>query len=156
MDDNQRLQLQNMINANNTEDYTDLIRELKHSSIIREELNNLMFIKKKYNNDLEKVHLESVSECNFLFTYYTDIYNKLRKDELDVKIFYKFLDVLQKIENGNLNQHEGSFLVGSILKEIYVDSALRKADKLNDDNVESIKKTVENKISWAEFKKTQL
>jgi hypothetical protein len=156
MDDNQRLQLQNMINANNTEDYTDLIRELKHSSIIREELNNLMFIKKKYNNDLEKVHLESVSECNFLFTYYTDIYNKLRKDELDVKIFYKFLDVLQKIENGNLNQHEGSFLVGSILKEIYVDSALRKADKLNDDNVESNKKTVENKISWAEFKKTQL
>jgi hypothetical protein len=156
MDDNQRLQLQNMINANNTEDYTDLIRELKHSSIIREELNNLMFIKKKYNNDLEKVHLESVSECNFLFTYYTDIYNKLRKDELDVKIFYKFLDVLQKIENGNLNQHEGSFLVGSILKEIYVDSALRKADKLNDDNIESNKKTVENKISWAEFKKTQL
>ena len=156
MDDNQRLQLQNMINANNTEDYTDLIRELKHSSIIREELNNLIFIKNKYNNDLEKVHLESVSECNFLFTYYTDIYNKLRKDELDVKIFYKFLDVLQKIENGNLNQHEGSFLVGSILKEIYVDSALRKADKLNDDNVESNKKTVENKISWAEFKKTQL
>ena len=154
MDDNQRLQLQNMINANNTEDYTDLIRELKHSSIIREELNNLMFIKKKYNNDLEKVHLESVSECNFLFTYYTDIYNKLRKDELDVKIFYKFLDVLQKIENGNLNQHEGSFLVGSILKEIYVDSALRKADKLNDDNIESNKKTVENKIFAYRGKKT--
>jgi hypothetical protein len=38
MDDKQRLQLQNMIKANNVEDQTELIRELKHSEIIRNEL----------------------------------------------------------------------------------------------------------------------
>jgi hypothetical protein len=42
MDDNQRLHLQNMIAANNVEDNTDLIRELKHSQILRENVNNLM------------------------------------------------------------------------------------------------------------------
>ena len=36
MDDNARLQLQNMIKANNVEDQTDLIRDLKHSHILRE------------------------------------------------------------------------------------------------------------------------
>ena len=33
MNDKQRLQLQNMIKANNVEDQTDLIRKLKHSQI---------------------------------------------------------------------------------------------------------------------------
>ena len=154
MDDKQRLQLQNMITANNTEDYTELIRELKHSEILRNDIKNLLFLKNKYNNDQDKVQQDAVSECNFIFTYYTDIYNKLRKDELDIDILYQFLDVLHKIEEGELNQHEGSFIVGSILKKLYVDSALRKADKLND-NGEEIKpqqKKADKEISWKNFK----
>ena len=131
MDDKQRLQLQNMIKANNTEDQTDFIRNLKHSQIIRNEVNNLIMIKAKFRGDDNKIHEEGVNECNFLFTYYTDIYNKVRKDELDIGILNKFLDVLKRIEDGDLDQHEGSFLVGTILKELYVDSALKKAEKLN-------------------------
>ena len=42
MDDNQRLHLQKMITANNVEDNTDLIRELKHSHILRDDINNLI------------------------------------------------------------------------------------------------------------------
>ena len=134
MDNKQRLQLQNMIKANGVENYTDLIRELKHSQVLRNEVNKLIVIKAKYRGDSEKIHLEGVNDCNFLFTYYTDIYNKLRKDELDIHILNKLLDVLKKIEDGELDQHEGSFIVGSVLKELYVDSALKKGDKLNENN----------------------
>ncbi len=153
MDDKQRLQLQNMIKANNVEDQTDFIRNLKHSQIIRTDVNNMIMIKAKYRGDDEKIHEECVNECNILFTYYTDIYNKIRKDEIDIGILNKFLDVLRRIEEGELDQHEGSFLVGSILKELYVDSALKKADKLNaeeEPKPEPIKP--QQNISWKQFK----
>ena len=77
MHNTQKLQLQNMINANNTEDYSELIRELKHSEIIRSETKKLLYLKSKYNDDVDKVHLEAVSDCNFIYTYYTDIYTFL-------------------------------------------------------------------------------
>ena len=156
MDEKQRLHLQKMIVANNVKDQTGSIRELKHSDVLRNEVNNMILLKAKYRNDPEKIHLECINECNFLFTYYTDIYNKIRKDEMDVSIFNKFLDVLKKIEIGELDQHEGSFQVGTLLKKIYVDSALKKAEKLDaqhklDNNEEPIKPSIQ--ISWKQFKK---
>ena len=154
MDDKQRLQLQNMIKANNVEDQTNFIRNLKHSQIIRNDVNNMIMIKAKFRGDDAKIHEECVNECNFLFTYYTDIYNKIRKDEIDIGILNKFLDVLKRIEEGELDQHEGSFLVGTILKELYVDSALKKADKLNENEEpkpEPIKP--QQNVSWKQFKK---
>jgi hypothetical protein len=154
LNDSQRLQLQNMIKANNTEDFTSIIRELKHSQIIRNEVNNLVLLKAKYRDDPDKLHLEGVNECNFLFTYYTDIYNKIRKDELDFHILNKLLDVLKRIEENEIDQHEGSFIVGTILKELYVDSARKKADKLNKNEKprEQPKKSDKN-IQWKDFKK---
>ena len=154
MDDKQKLHLSNMIKANNVEDQTALIRQLKHSVILRNEINNLIMLKAKYRGDDEKIHNESVSECNFLFTYYTDIFNKVRKDEIDINILNKFLDVLKRIEDGELDQHEGSFAVGTLLKELYIDSALKKAEKLDElaeKRVEPKKPEVE--ISWKQFKK---
>lgn len=154
MDDKQRLQLQNMIKANNIEDQTDFIRNLKHSQIIRNEVNTMIMIKGKFRGDDAKIQEECVNECNFLFTYYTDIYNKVRKDELDIGILNKFLDVLKRIEDGELDQHEGAFLVGSILKELYVDSALKKADKLNaDEEPKSEPKKPEKNVSYKQFKR---
>ena len=155
MDNNQRLQLQDMIKANNVEDQTDLIRNLKHSEILRDEVRKMTDIKSKYPGDHDKIHYECISECNFLFTYYTDIYNKVRKDEISIDLLNKFLDVLRDIENGKLNQHEGSFLVGTILKELYIDSALKKADKLNEENKDlkspEPKKPITD-MSWKQFK----
>jgi hypothetical protein len=158
MDDNARLQLQNMIKANNVEDQTGLIRDLKHSHILRENINNLVLLKAKYPDDPDTLNLEAMSECNFLFTYYTDIYNKVRKDEIDLKILFSFLDVLRQIEDGELDQHEGSFKVGTLLKEIYVDSALRKAAKLNEnqEQSESEYKKPQVDISWHDFKRRRL
>ena len=154
MDDNQKLHLSNMIKANNVEDQTSLIRNLKHSQIIRSEVNNMIMIKAKFRGDETKINEECINECNFLFTYYTDIYNKLRKDEININILNKFLDVLKRIEEGELDQHEGSFLVGTILKELYIDSALKKAEKLNVNEESREKpKRAENNISWKEFKR---
>ena len=156
MDDNARLQLHKMIKANNVEDQTELIRELKHSHLLQNDINALILLKAKYRNQPELINEKAINECNFLFTYYTDIYNKIRKDEIDLTILNKFLNVLQRIENGDLDQHEGSFLVGTLLKEIYVDSALRKADKLNEEHEKNNPKeelvgpAVD--ISWKQYK----
>jgi hypothetical protein len=154
MDNKQRLQLQNMIKANNIEDQTEFIRDLKHSQIIRNDVNNMIMIKAKFRGDENKIHEECVHECNFLFTYYTDIYNKVKKNEIDIGILNKFLDVLKKIEDGELDQHEGSFLVGSILKELYVDSALKKAEKLNaNEEPKPEPKKPEKLVSYKQFKR---
>jgi len=153
MDDKQRLQLQNMIKVNNVEDQTHLIRNLKHSQIIRSEVNNMIMIKAKFRGDETKINEECINECNFLFTYYTDIYNKLKKNELNISILNKFIDVLKRIEEEELDQHEGSFLVGTILKELYIDSALKKAEKLNaNEEPKQEPKIAKNNISWKQFK----
>jgi hypothetical protein len=153
MDEKQKLQLQNMIKVNNVEDQTDLIRTLKHSQILRNEVNNMIMIKAKYRGDDERIYNECINESNFLFTYYTDIFNKIRKDEIDINIFNKFLDVLRQIEDGELDQHEGSFAVGTLLKELYIDSALKKAEKLDELSEKPIEpKKAEIKISWKQFK----
>jgi hypothetical protein len=151
MNDSDRLQLQKMITANNVEDQTELIRELKHSYILQDNINSLLQIKQKYRIEDAKFDQEAMSRCAFLFTYYTDIYNKVKKDELDLKLLNKFLNILRMIENSELDQHEGAFMVGTILKEIYVDSALKKAEKLNSKEPEpEVKPPVD--ISWKQYK----
>jgi len=154
MDDRQRLQLQKMIKANDVEDQTQLIRDLKHSHLLQNDINELLKLKAKYNDNLDMIHQCASIECNFLFTYYTDIYNKIRKDEIDLKILNRFLNVLRQIEEGEMDQHEGSFVIGTLLKEIYVDSALRKAEKLDEEYAEKKEKVLEPvmDISWKEYK----
>lgn len=157
MDDNQRLHLQKMISANSVEDNTDLIRDLKHSHILRENVNNLIMLKCKYKDkdDADSLHLEGMSLCNFLFTYYTDIYNKIRKDDIDLTLLFRALDVLQNIEDGKLDMHNGAYEFGNLLKKIYVDSALKKAEKLNTGTgmLEQVYKGPQVEISWSQFKK---
>ena len=155
MDDNQRLHLQKMIAENNVTDQTDLIRELKHSHTLRNEVNTLIMLKAKHCENADDLHMEAMMECNFLFTYYTDIYNKIRKDEIDLKILFRAFDVLRDIEDGKLDQHEGAFEFGTLLKKIYVDSALKKAEKLNAQTSETEPeyKGPQVNVSWSQFKK---
>ena len=156
MDDSERLHLQKMIKANNVEDQTELIRSLKHSHLLQDDINKLLMLKNKYKNNQDKINEEGVVDCEFLFTYYTDIYNKIRKDEIDLNILNRFLNVLRNIEDGEIDQHEGSYIVGSLLKELYVDSALKKADKINDEHEKTVVKVVPKEtlnVSWNSFKK---
>jgi predicted transcriptional regulator len=152
MDDKSKLLLQEMIRANNVEDQTENIRALKHSVLLRKDIERLLEMMKETSDPME-LHIEAMMECNFIFTYYTDIYNKIRKEEIDLGILFRFLNVFEKIENGTIDQHEGSFEVGTLLKELYVDSALKKAKKLDEQYKEEVVQVEPKDIGWKNYKK---
>ena len=151
MNSEEKLLLQEMIQANNVEDQTQSIRNLKHSCLIKTDVLKLLEIMKE-TSDPSEIHIEAMMECNFLFTYYTDIYNRIRKSEIDIPLLYQFLDILSKIEDGKIDQHEGSFEVGTILKKIYVDSALKRSEKLDEEYKNEKCITEKRDIGWKNFK----
>lgn len=162
MNDQEKLQLQRMIKENDVENQTPKIRELKHSQLIKKDVEQMLRIKLMHNqmNGLKngstnesknELHDKLISKCHFLFTYYTDIFNKIKNDEVDLSILGKFLHVLERIENNEIDQHEGSYIIGSLLKSMYVDSALRKSEK-NEHNTEPEEKVKPKNINWKEFK----
>ena len=158
MNETERLNLQKMIQANDAENNTHLIRNLKHSKLILADVDELLKLKQQ-NPRLAKSNPEvfdemCVTKCQFLFNNYTDIFNKVKKDEINLQILERLLNVLHSIEEGDVDQHEGSFEVGKLLKQIYIDSALKKADKLNETNSDKQgeEKKPDEKISWKQFK----
>ena len=157
MNPTERLKLQEMIKANNVEDQTSRIRELKHSEYIRSDVSTYLQLCKKYPGSHSKEFFKQtcLKNCSFLFNNYTDIYTKMIKSELNIDMLMQFVDVLRDIENGTMDQHEGSFKVGKILKELYIDTALRKEQKLDARGNKSKKEKPPSsgkKISYAEFK----
>jgi hypothetical protein len=99
-----------------------------------------------------------------LFYKYTDIYNRLLKDEVNLTIMNKALDVLKRIEDGEIDQQEGSVIVGKLFHEIYVDSALRRSANLDAAAANEKKKSQSavppreptKNISWRQYKKQNL
>jgi len=159
MDTLDKLNLNKMINANNVEDCTEEIRGKKHSPLIREDVTRLITLKKKYNrlSQSNPVQFDAmcVSQCSFLFNNYMDIFNKIKKDEMNLDILHQLLDVLKKIEDSEIDQHTGAFEVGKLLKTMYIDSALLKAEKIDKKTGKKVASTSapkEKKITWAEFK----
>ena len=158
--DADKIKLQSLISANNVENQTPMIRQIKHSELIKKDVDRLIKLvenKKKFKNinDFEE---KCIKECEFIFVNYNDIYNKLIKNEIDTKILYNFLQALKDIEDGKLDQHEASIKVGMYLKDLYIDSALKKTEK-NDklskiSNLENDSKE-KLEISWKEFKNLQ-
>lgn len=160
LSNNDKLQLQEMIKTNDVEDKTDLIRATKHSKLIREQVKLLEQLKQQhyelYKNNFQDFDTLTVEKCSFLFQNYTDIYNKVLKNEVNLEILNKFLDALELIENGEVDQHEASVKVGTYLKELYVDSALRKTEKMDAENTnkDDEKKEI-MEISWSEYKRVR-
>ena len=158
MDNTDKLNLSKMINQGDVEETTDKIRELKHSTRIHEDIVKLTELKAKYSR-LEKTNKGQfddmcVSKCSFLFNNYTDIFNKVKKGIIDLNMLTKFLNILKSIEDGHLDQHEASFEVGKILKEIYIDSAIKSAER--NDKKEENKFRKHKKISWSEYKQKNM
>lgn len=156
MDNNDRINLQKILKQNDVEETTDMIRFLRHSDMIREDVIKMEKLKMKYSRlretNKEQFDTICINQCNFMFTNYTMIYNKLKKGYLDVRILFSFLDTLKKIEDGKLDQHEGSYEVGKLLKKLYVDSALRESEQLENGRKTKKKLKPEKKISWNQFK----
>ena len=153
MNENEKLQLQKLIKMNNVEDQTQHIRNLKHSQIIKKDIETLLLLKEIFT-DKDELTNQAINECNFLFTYYTDIYNRIKNDEIDISLLFTFLEILSKIENEELDQHEGSFMIGKLLKEIYIDSALKKSEKLDKLYNSEVKETniTPIQIQWKQWK----
>lgn len=148
------LDLKNLIKDYEYENTTDKIRKLKHSLKIRKDVGKMIELKKKYSrlaNDNKKNLISR--QCNFLFSNYTNIFNKIYNENIDLNLFHKFLVILESIENGKLDQHQASAQVGKILKEIYLDSAIREADKKKRGSKKDNKERKGKKISWSEYKK---
>ena len=176
MDESQRLHLEKMIKENNVEETTGKIRELKHSQLIKRDVDIFLSLKKKYSRLLKTNKQQFTNivqmQCKFLFTNYTNLFNRLLKDELNLKILAMLLMILKRIEDGELDQHEGSYEVekllkkdflpsGKILKELYVDSALRKekiktSKRKRHRKKKSKKEKTHAKLTWSEYKQLHL
>ena len=157
MDDKQRLDLSKMLKEYQTEETTDKIRELKHSKKIKEDVGIMINLKSRYSrmekNENTRFKELCRSHCSFLYNNYTNLFNRLFKNELDLNILSQFIHILSNIENGTIDQHEGSYMVGQILKKMYIDSALKQEKHMEEkDNKKQPKKRAKN-ISWKEYKK---
>lgn len=158
MNAKEALDLKRLVNESQCEDNTENIRKLKHSVLIRNDIRKLEELKQKNDflktNAAEQFRELCINECPFLFSNYTDIFNKTIKDELDLKIMTKLLIVLKLIEDGQVDQHEGSVMVGKFLKELYIDSAIKRADNIDKEfEGQKIAPINGKTISWREYKK---
>ncbi len=160
-----RIQLEKMIQANDAADNTSQIRELKHSMLIHQDVGTLLNLKREYarlaRSNPDQFDMMCVNRCSFLFNNYTDIFNKVKKDEIDLEILGRLLGVLKMIEDGKAGQHEASVEVGKLLKQIYIDSALKKSEKLDKlhaghaDSSSASSLPPAKKVSWKQYKASQ-
>ena len=166
MDDKLKNQLNKLVKEYKSEETTDKIRQTKHSELIYKDVQTLLKLKKQYSR-LEKTNREQFKNmarkhCTFLVNNYTNLFIKLLKNQLDLNLLLKFINILEDIENGKMDQHEGSYKVGTILKKLYIDSALtkenenkKKKNKKNKKNKKKPKQT-NKKLSWKDFKKSDI
>ena len=159
MDNNEKLNLKRLIDQTQCENNTDNIRKLKHSVKIRDDIRRMENLK-VHNSALRQLNPDEFKElcekeCRFLFNNYTDIFNKILKDEIDLVIMTRMLSVLKMIEDGKVDQHEGSVVFGKILKELYVDSAVKRGENLDKEHESERVLPVEGKkISWNQYKQS--
>jgi hypothetical protein len=157
LSEHDRMQLKNMIQHNGgMEDNTSKIRENNHSGEIRRCIQYISDYKRAHptllKEDKVKFEEEVLAEAGFLFFHYMDIYNLVLKQD-DLSVLGNLLSVLEKIELGVCDQNEGSYLVGKLLKEIYIDTLLRNTQ---DDGAGQANERKEAKpITWAQFKNQQ-
>ncbi len=151
-----RLDLNRLLSEAQAVDNTQIIRETKASGPLIECIKSLESLKQK-NRGLKDMDYEQFvelckTECAYYYTNYTDIFNRQLKDELNLAIMIRFIRVLELIEQGQIDQHEGSVMVGKYLKELYVDSALRRSDHLEEEHPPEPKKEPVRNVSWRSFK----
>ena len=153
--DKERLDLKKLLRESDVQDNTEYIRTVKHSTKIRDDIRALDKMKKNGTTD-SNILKESAP---FLSENYPDIFNKMVNDELDLEIMTRLLTILKLIEDGRADQHEASVIVGKVLKELYVDSALKKCkkrdeeqDALEKEKEEEVQYKEEKPITWAEWR----
>ena len=122
LSESERLNLKRLINDSECEDNTEHIRKIKHSVLLRDDIRKLDTLKNVESSlkssDFEKFKERCITEAPFLFNNYTDIFNKMINDELDLTIMTKMLVILKLIEDAKVDQHEGSAMMGKIMGKL--------------------------------------
>jgi len=161
MNSQERLDLKKLVDNSDAADNTATIRRIKHSKDFLDNIRTMEQLKRSHS-ELRESSPDQFDDlckekCAFMYNYYTDIFNKQLKDELNLGIMIRMIQVLKLIEDGKVDQHEGSAIVGKYLKEMYVDSALRRAENLDKEhakNAEGDTPIIEPKsISWKDYKR---
>ena len=157
LSNDEKLNLKKMMSEMEYVDNTHTIRRLKHSVKIRDNIRKLEDLKREHAEirvtSPEQFFNIAHTECEFLYNNYSDIFRRLMNDEIDINIMSKLLIVLKLIEEGHIDQEDGAIRVGRLLKELYLDSAVKRADAI-DKQHESEKPVINNgkEISWKRFK----
>lgn len=159
-----RLDLKKLMKAGEHDyvDNTDGIRRLKHSDLIAADMKKLEDLKVSHAS----MRISSPDEfsslcqkkCSFLYNAYTDIYNRLFKDQLDVNLMLDALRTLKQVETGKINQQEGSILMGKLFYKVFVSNATKHETSSSSNAVEVpvASTSLENQLTWRDYKQTVL
>ena len=85
MDNKDRINLKKMMKEYDVVDQTQNIRNLKHSSLIKEDVSIIKDLYKQFpNKSKDFLETKYFEKSNFLFKNYTEIYNKLIKNDIPI------------------------------------------------------------------------
>ena len=151
------MDLKNFLANSDYVDNTNKLREKMHGKLIKESIDDIETVRKEtgdmYKTNIDLFKNTCIKRNAFLYNNYFDIFNKVCNNEIDLSIMNEFISVLRSIEEGLMDQHEGSVKIGELLKKLYVDSALRKGEKLDKNNPKEVKVFKKSKdISWKQYK----
>ena len=158
----ERLNLKKMVSqSQDYVDHTEEIRRLKHSGLLLDGMRDIEKLKRA-NRDVQSSDPTRFEEmCReaapLLYDLYRDIFRKLVKDEINLVIMVKLIRVLELIEQGQINQNEGSVMVGKVLKDLFVDSAVREGERLDRERGQpqenaTAPREPAKQISWLQYK----
>ena len=158
----ERLNLKKMIsNSQEFVDHTEEIRRVKHSGLLLNSMRDIEKLKRA-NRDIQlsdpaSFEMMCREVAPLMYDLYRDIFRKLVKDEINLAIMVKLIRVLELIEQGQIDQNEGSVMVGKVLKDLYVDSAVREGERLDRERGQpqetvTVQREPAKQISWAQFK----
>ena len=119
MDNKQKAQLQKMIEEYGVQDTTQDIRDAKQSAILLKELYEFERFKRTSRLSKYMFAEKARSVLSYWHSNYKSIFDKIIMNEIDMDILNTFVLTLKQIEDGQLNQHEASYKIGSILKQSF-------------------------------------
>ena len=85
------------------------------------------------------------NECSYLYTKLPEIFEKVVKQNMNLDIFEKIVLILKMIEDGQIDQTEGSGLVGKLSQELFFRPVLEPNPKTEE----------VPELSWKDYKRQQ-
>tara|TARA_Y100000817_G_C16808436_1_gene523102 strand:- start:730 stop:1200 length:471 start_codon:yes stop_codon:yes gene_type:complete len=151
MNSTEKLNLDRLLEEYKPEETSKLIQKLKHSQLILKDVVRMEIFHKKFSRlkGTKTYQRRAEKTCSFIYKNYNNIFQRLLKQQLDYSILKKFLFVLKQIEDGKVDQHEGSRQVGVLLKNLFIDSVLKQKKS------EKSPKKPKYNISWSDWSKKE-